>query len=223
MSATPDSKLTSPEQRIADIERQLAECKAERDEALRRETATAEVLQVINSAPGDLAPVFDAMLERAMRLCRAEFGEFFITEDGKPLAVAVRGVPAAFAEFRYRNPAPPIPGSITARILSGEPIIHVSDVKDDDLYSRGDPHRRALVDLGGARTFLSVTLIKDDAVLGSINIYRQEVRPFTDREIALLQNFASQTVIAMENARLLTDNPCCIRRWRARQADHPIP
>jgi len=149
--------------------------------------------------------VFDSMLEKAMRLCRAEFGEFFITEGEQLRAVAVQGVPAAFAEFRYRNPAPPKPGSITARILTGEPVIHVADVKDDDLYRGGDPHRRALVDLGGARTFLSVTLIKDRAVLGSINIYRQEVRPFSEKQIALLQNFAAQAVIAMENARLITE------------------
>jgi GAF domain len=135
-------------------------------EALDQQTATAEVLQVINSSPGDLQPIFDAMLERAMRLCGAEFGEFFITGVGELRAVAVRGAPAAFAEFRHRNPAPPTPGSITARILAGEPVIHVVDVKDDDLYRRGDPHRRALVDLGGARTFLSVTLLKDRAPLG---------------------------------------------------------
>ena len=118
-------------------------------EALEQQTATAEVLRVINSSPGDLAPVFDAMLEKAMRLCGAEFGEFFITEGEQLRAVALRGIPAAFAEFRHGNPAPPTPGSITARILTGEPVIHVADVKDDDLYRRGDPHRRALVDLGG--------------------------------------------------------------------------
>jgi signal transduction histidine kinase/FixJ family two-component response regulator/prephenate dehydratase len=174
-------------------------------EALEQQTATAEVLQVINSSPGDLAPVFDTMLERAMRLCGAEFGESFTTEGERLRAVAVRGAPTAFAEFRHSNPAPPTPGSITARILAGEPVIHVADVKDDDLYRRGDPHRRALVDLGGARRFRSVTLLKDRASLGSINIYRQEVRPFSDKQIPLLQNFAAQAVIAMENARLITE------------------
>src|SRR4051794_19942138 len=130
-------------------------------EALEQQTATAEVLQVINSSPGDLTPVFEAMLERAMLLCRAEFGEFFTAEGEQLRPVALRGTPDDFAEFRRRNPVPPTPGSITLRILAGEPVIHIADVKDDDLYRRGDPHRRALVDLGGARTFLSVTLLKD--------------------------------------------------------------
>ena len=105
---------------ITDRKRQEQELR----EALEQQTATAEVLQVINSSPGDLASVFDAMLEKAMRLCGAEFGEFFTTEGERLRAVAVRGVPAAFAEFRHRNPVPPTPGSITARILAGEPVIH---------------------------------------------------------------------------------------------------
>jgi len=110
VSATPDSTLTSPEQRIADLERQLAEYRAERDEALEQQTATAEVLGVINSSRGELAPVFDAMLERAMRLCGADFGAMAVFENGQWKSVATHGVPAAYAEFRSRNPSPPPPG-----------------------------------------------------------------------------------------------------------------
>jgi GAF domain-containing protein len=172
--------------------------------ALAREAATAEVLRVINSSPGDLTPVFDTLLEKAMRLCEAAFGEFIIAEGERVRAVAVRGAPAAFAEIRMRS-APPTPGSIMARVLAREPVIHTVDASDDDLYRRGDPHRLVLVDLAGARTTLAVTLIKDGAVLGTIHIYREEVKPFTDKQIALLQNFAAQAVIAMENARLLTE------------------
>src|SRR5215472_13203193 len=111
MSPTPDNTLADPNQRIADLERQLAEREAERDEALQRETATAEVLSVINSSPGDLAPVFDAMLERAMRPCGADFGAMAVFENGQWKFVADHGVPSAYAEFRSRNPSTtPPPG-----------------------------------------------------------------------------------------------------------------
>jgi hypothetical protein len=158
MSATPDSTLANPEQLIADLQRQLAErdaelaeCKAERDEALEQQTATAEVLQVINSSPGDLRPVFDAILDKARRLCETAFGILW-TYDGERFHAAAFNMAA-----------------------------------DRELYEV-HPRRRFLVDDLGARTVLSVALRKDGALLGGIGVYRQEVRPFTDKQIALLQN-----------------------------------
>jgi GAF domain-containing protein len=175
-------------------------------EALERQTATAEVLQVINSSPGDLAPVFDAVLEKAMRLCGAAFGTMTVNDGGQGHTVAARGVPEAYAEFRRRNPIPPGQGGMAARIVAGEPFVHMLDVKDDDRYRSGvDQQRRAMVDLGGARTYLVVPLRRDRELLGAIQLYRQEVRAFSDKQIALLQNFAAQAVIAMENARLITE------------------
>jgi len=171
-------------------------------EALEQQTATAEVLQVINSSPGDLAPVFDAMLEKAMRLCGAAFGFMTVIDGERSRTVAARGVPAAYAAFRERNPTP-ANAPISSRVRKGEPFIHTVDLKAERFYGEGDPQRRAIVDLGGARTLLAVPLMRDQAVLGAIQVYRTEVRPFSDKQIALLQNFAAQAVIAMENARLL--------------------
>jgi len=211
MTPTPDT-LADPAQIIADLQRantelqrRLDESNAERDEALEQQTATAEVLGVINASPGDLAPVFDAILEKATRLCEAAFG-ILLSFDGKHFRhVALRSVPAAYADFMRQNPPDYGPETGPGRIMAGERLVHVPDMRDTDLYRRADPNRRALVDLAGARTVVLVPLLKDDVVRGVITVFRQEVRPFSDKQIALLQNFAAQAVIAMENARLITE------------------
>jgi GAF domain-containing protein/HPt (histidine-containing phosphotransfer) domain-containing protein/ActR/RegA family two-component response regulator len=173
-------------------------------EALEQQTATAEVLQVINSSPGDLAPVFDAMLERAMRLCEAAHGRF-LTYDGERFhPIGVRGAPR-FAEYwRLQEPFRPDELEPLMRLVRGERIIHVADARADDAH-RDVPGYRRVIDLGEIRTSLMVPLRKEGALLGAVRLYRQEVRPFTDKQIALVENFAAQAVIAMENARLITE------------------
>jgi GAF domain-containing protein/nitrogen-specific signal transduction histidine kinase len=173
-------------------------------EALEQQTATAEVLQVINSSPGDLAPVFDAILNNAMGLCEAAFG-LCATFDGEHFRyVAFRGVPTEFFD-RLGAPISPVPGTAFARLVGGEAVVHIRDIADDDAYRSGYSGRVALVDRAGARTAVWVALRKDDALLGTLVIYRQEMQPFSDRQIALLQSFAAQAVIAMENARLINE------------------
>jgi GAF domain-containing protein len=173
-------------------------------EALEQQTATAEVLQVINSSPGNLAPVFDAMLEKVLRLCEASYGMLW-TYDGEYFRVtAQRNIPPALQEF-LSQPIKPGPGTSVERVIGGASIVHTADVRQEAAYREGHPRRRAMVELGGARAGLTVALRQDGKLLGVFVAYRQEVRPFTGKHIALLQSFAAQAVVAMENARLLIE------------------
>ncbi|HEV8679953.1 MAG TPA: GAF domain-containing protein, partial [Stellaceae bacterium] len=172
-------------------------------EALEQQTATAEVLGVINSSPGDLAPVFDAMLEKATQLCEAETGVLSTYHGDQMEASAIRGAAPQYDKFLRAGRRPL---SLThVRLRAGERVIQIANVETHENYRSGQSMARALFDLGGVRTILLVPLRKEETVLGAFAVYRQLERPFSDKQIALLENFAAQAVIAMENARLITE------------------
>ena len=184
-------------------------------EALEQQTATAEVLQVINASPGNLAPVFDAVLERALRLCGASFGQL-LTYDGERLeTVAFLGVPPAFIEYSQRDPLTKNATLVAQGIATGKPVQAADIMTDPRMVARRD----VLVELGGVRALLQVPLIKDGAVVGFIAVYRREPGVFPEKQIALVEGFAAQAVIAMENARLLQELRARTDELAQRQAE----